>query len=292
MSRATGNPVAFEPTAEGVAVRAFSESYLRRTREGMWSDSRDSLSRLELESRERVLDVGCGSGELTRVLAEECPGEVIGCDVDASLLAFARERGPAAEPTPVVRGDATRLPFADDTFDLVVCQALLINLPDPTVAVREFARVSTNLVAAVEPDNGAVAIDSTVPREATLEGRARRAYLAGIETDVTLGADAAGVFEDAALTVIASERYEHDRSIEPPYDEQALTDARRKATGAGLADDRGTMLEGDLTDEEYDALRSEWRDLGRDVIEQMQDGLYERTETVPFYVTVGHAGSS
>ena len=289
-------------------MRAFSEAYLRRTREGMWAGSREALVPLDLPSRDSVLDVGCGSGELTRVLREDCPGEVVGCDADRALLEFAR--APASndlesnesnestsdqestdcsleEPTQVVTGDATRLPFADDAFDLVVCQALLINLPDPAAAVREFARVSSDLVAAIEPDNGAVRIDSTVPTEATLERRARRAYLAGVETDVTLGADAREVFADVGLEVDSSHRYDHDRSIEAPYDDHALEVARRKATGAGLADDRATMLESDLTGEGYDDLRSAWREMGREVIEQMQTGTYARTETVPFFVTVG-----
>ncbi|USZ71383.1 class I SAM-dependent methyltransferase [Natronosalvus halobius] len=274
-------------------MRAFSEAYLRRTREGMWADSREALSSLDLGSRERVLDVGCGSGELTRVLAEECPGEVVGCDVDRSLLEFAGDSsGPEqASAVPVVQGDAIRLPFADDSFDLVLCQALLINLPDPAVAVQEFARVSSDGVAAVEPDNGAVTVESTVPREAPLERRARRAYLGGIETDVTLGADAREVFESVGLEDVTTVRYDHDRSIESPYDDHALTVARRKATGAGLADDRATMLESDLTDEEYDDLRRAWREMGREVIEQMQAGTYERMETVPFYVTSGRVSS-
>ncbi|MFU8869893.1 class I SAM-dependent methyltransferase, partial [Natronococcus sp.] len=97
-------------------MREFSEAYLERTREGMWDDSRQALAPLELDSRERVLDVGCGTGELSRVLAAECPGEVVGCDADADLLEF------AGEHIPVVAGDALRLPFADDSFDLVVCQ--------------------------------------------------------------------------------------------------------------------------------------------------------------------------
>ncbi|MDG5760936.1 methyltransferase domain-containing protein [Natronococcus sp. A-GB1] len=262
-------------------MREFSEAYLERTREGMWDDSQRALEPLELGSRERVLDVGCGTGELSRVLAAESAGEVVGCDADLELLEF------AGEHVPVVAGDALRLPFLDDSFDLVVCQALLINLPDPEAAIREFARVSSDLVAAVEPDNGAVAVDSSVASEERLEDRARRAYLEGIETDVTLGADAREAFTKAGLELVETRRYDHERTIEPPYGEAALTIAQRKATGAGLSDDRETMLEGDLTNEEYDALRSEWREMGRDVIEQMEERTYRRREAIPFFVTVG-----
>ncbi|ELY81265.1 class I SAM-dependent methyltransferase [Natrinema gari] len=262
-------------------MREFSESYLSRTREGMWADSRAALEPLALDAHDRILDVGCGTGELSRVLAAESSGEVVGCDADPDLLAA------AGEHVPVVAGNAFQLPFPDDAFDLVVCQALLINLPDPAAAVSEFARVSTDLVAAVEPDNAAVEIDSSVDAEGRLERRARRAYLDGVSTDVALGADAREAFEAAGLEVSETRRYDHVRTIEPPYGEPALVAARRKATGAGLADDRETMLSGPLTEAEYDDLRGSWREMGRTVIEQMEAGEYRRTEAVPFFVTVG-----
>ncbi|WP_339102580.1 methyltransferase domain-containing protein [Haloterrigena salinisoli] len=267
-------------------MREFSEDYLRRTREGMWDDSREALEPLALDSRQRVLDVGCGTGELSRVLREETPDDatVVGCDVDRELLEIAADHD---DPVPVVAGDALRLPFADDSFDLVVCQALLINLPDPAAAVAKFARVSTDLVAAVEPNNATVEIDSSVDREDRLERRARSAYLDGVATDVALGADARTAFEDAGLEVCETRRYDHVRTVEPPYSEMALLAARRKATGAGLADDRETMLSGRLTEAEYDDLRSAWREMGRDVIEQMEAREYRREESVPFFVTVG-----
>ena len=265
------------PTA---LVREFSAAYLRRTREGMWA-SLEALAPLALEDRERILDVGCGTGELSRVLAANSPATVIGCDADRDLLDV------AADHVPVVAGDALRLPFADDAVDLVVCQALLINLPEPIAALREFSRVSSDLVAAVEPDNGAVDVDSTVAGEPALERRARRAYLEGVDTDVALGADAAEAFAAAGIEPVASRRYDHVRTVEPPYDDRALADARRKLTGAGLADDRATLLAGGLSPSGYDELRSEWREMGRNVAEQMRTGEYRRTETVPFYVTVG-----
>ncbi len=262
-------------------MREFSEDYLQRTRQGMWDDSRKALAPLALESRKRILDVGCGTGELSRVLEAESSADVIGCDADPDLLAAARDH------VPVVAGDAFRLPFPDDTFDLVVCQALLINLPDPAAALREFARVSSDCVAAIEPDNAAVEIDSSVDAEGPLERRARQAYLEGVPTNVALGADARDAFETAELEVCETRRYDHVRTVEPPYSEGALLAARRKATGAGLADDRETLLAGPLTEAAYDDLRGSWRQMGRDVIAQMETREYRREEAVPFFVTVG-----
>ena len=259
-------------------MRRFTAEYLAATREGMWEDSRASLEPLALGSRERVLDVGAGTGELTRVLREECPGTVVALDADATLL--------PAVADPRVRGDATRLPVPDGTFDLVVCQALLVNLSDPEAAVREFARASRGAVAAIEPDNGAVRIDSTVEAETRLARRTRKLYLEGVDTDATLGA-ARTPFEECGLSGIDVCRYDHERTVEPPYSERALEAARRKASGEGLESDREAVLAGGTTPEEFDDLRQAWRAMGRTVTDQMQDGRYRQREVVPFFVTVG-----
>jgi hypothetical protein len=203
---------------------------------------------------------------------------VIALDADPGLLERAGE--------PSVVGDATRLPLAADSVDLVVCQALLVNLPDPLGALQGFARVSSDLVAVVEPDNSAVTVESTVERESELAGRARRLYLDGASTDPAIG-DAAELFAAAGLTDVTVRRYDHERRVEPPYSESALKDARRKASGAGLDSDRETILDGDASAERFDRLREAWRGMGRAVVEQMQAREYRRCEVVPFYVTVG-----
>ena len=263
-------------------MREFSAEYLDATRRGMWDDSRAALANLDLDARSSILDVGCGTGELSRVLEEESSGEVVGVDADRGLL----DAAPADLPTVV--GDATQLPFRNGAFDLVVCQALLINLPDPAAAVREFARVSDGAVAAIEPDNAAVTVDSTVDAEPRLERRARAAYLEGIETDVTLGGDGTrAAFDAAGLRAVRSTRYDHVRRVEPPYTDDAIESAQRKASGAALREDRETMLAGTADPELLDDLRAAWRSMGRTVIEQMQAGEYRRREVVPFFVTVG-----
>jgi ubiquinone/menaquinone biosynthesis C-methylase UbiE len=262
-------------------VRNFSADYLRRTRAGLWA-SRGALDALDLPSRERILDVGCGTGEFTRVLASEAgDAEVVGVDADPSLLQVAREE----TDLPVVAGDALRLPVRDGAFDLVACQALLVNLPDPTAALREFRRVAGDTVVAVEPDNGDVAVDSTVEREVTLERQVREAYLDGVRTDVAMGEKVAEAFEAAGLVDVRTRRHYHRKVIEPPYSEADLQDATRKATGAGLADHETELRR--AVGDEYDDLRRAWREMGREVVEAMQAETYRRAEVVPFDVTVG-----
>jgi SAM-dependent methyltransferase len=259
-------------------MREFSADYLRRTRRGLW-ESRAALDALDLPAHERVLDVGCGTGELTRVLAEESGGLVVGADADPDLLAVAR----AETGLPVAAADARRLPFSDGAFDLVTCQALLVNLPDPVAALREFRRVSSDLVAAIEPDNADVAVSSTVDSEVDLERRARTAYVAGVETDVA--PDVAAAARDAGLVDVRTRRHYHRKVVEPPYDDADLRDASRKATGAGLADHEAELRR--ALGDEYDDLRAAWRAMGREVVEEMRAGTYRRAEVVPFDVVVG-----
>jgi SAM-dependent methyltransferase len=255
-------------------VRRFDAEYLSHTREGLWAD-RSALEPLALSERGSVLDVGCGTGESTAVFREECDGVVYAIDRDRTLL--------DAVPDPRLQGDALSLPFGDDAVDLVVCQALLINLPDPAGALAEFRRVASEHVAAIEPDNANVEVTSSVPSEERLAARAREHFLAGVETDPTLG----GLrerFEAAGLSDVTVRRHEHVRQVAPPYDDAAVEAARRKALGTAIADRRSTLEAGGAALED---LRSDWRAMGREVVREMATETYERREVVPFYVTVG-----
>ncbi|WP_280587961.1 methyltransferase domain-containing protein, partial [Halorubrum sp. Boch-26] len=113
-------------------MRRFSAEYLEHTRQGMWADGREAIADLELSSRRRVLDAGCGTGELTRVLDAEAGSDatVVGVDADPDLLAVAREE----TGLPYVAGDATRLPLPDDAVVLVVGLVRLIYLFDRAAA--------------------------------------------------------------------------------------------------------------------------------------------------------------
>ena len=263
-------------------MRRFTESYLSRTREGMWAgrEAREALADLDLPSAGLVLDVGCGSGEFTSVLAEESPGRVVGADRDPDLLAAADCEG--------VRADAHTLPFPDDTFDVVACQALLVNLPDPARALRELVRVtrSGGRVAAVEPDNAAVSVASTVDAEAALAERVREFYVAGAETDVALGG-ARDLFESVGLAGVTVRRYEQTLAVEPPYSEGDVRGAARTAKAADLRERRGVLANGGASEAELDELRAAWREMGREAVRQVGEGSYRRRETVPFFVTVG-----
>ena len=244
----------------------------------MWSDDRTALDGLRLDEVSSVLDVGCGEGAFTRVLLEECSesADVVGCDADTALL---REN-----PAPCVRGDAYSLSLRDSSFDFVTCQALLVNLHEPQRAVEEFVRVASNRVACIEPDNSAVRVESTVENEQEVARRSRRLYLEGVGTEVSLGADTAKVLRDAGLEDVSVARYDHTTVVGAPYSEGDIEAVRRKASGEAFSTRRGEMAGDSAT---LDALRDDWRAVGREAARQMREGEYRRSETVPFYVVVG-----
>jgi SAM-dependent methyltransferase len=95
-----------------------------------------------IDRPQEVLDVGCGTGHFTRHVAARLPdSRVVGVDMDAERLAFARTR--CGEPNVrFEQGDLSRLPFDDEGFDLVFSRFVLVHVADPTRAMREMARVA------------------------------------------------------------------------------------------------------------------------------------------------------
>ena len=91
---------------------------------------------------ERVLDVACGTGIVTRLAARRVggTGRVVGLDISPSMLAMARAAALRAA-IEWQEGSATELPFPDGAFDLVLCQQGLQYFPDRPLALREMHRV-------------------------------------------------------------------------------------------------------------------------------------------------------
>jgi SAM-dependent methyltransferase len=93
-----------------------------------------------IRAGDRVLDVACGTGVLSRVVAEAVGpvGSVTGLDLDPGMLAIAARAAPGISWH---RGVAEHLPFRDATFDAVVSQFGLMFFQDRSRALREMWRV-------------------------------------------------------------------------------------------------------------------------------------------------------
>lgn len=93
----------------------------------------------------KVLDCGIGAGDLSLALAElsDRPIQLDGIDVSPNMLSKARQRLEAAEvDATLIEGDARRLPYGDNGFDIVMCAHLLEHFSDPSAALYEMQRVA------------------------------------------------------------------------------------------------------------------------------------------------------
>jgi ubiquinone/menaquinone biosynthesis C-methylase UbiE len=90
----------------------------------------------------RILDLGCGTGIVARVLRERLGGAATIVAVDKSPPMIEKARSVAPE-VDFRLGDAMDLPFANGSFDLVLCQEMLQFVPDRLAALREVRRVLT-----------------------------------------------------------------------------------------------------------------------------------------------------
>ena len=107
-----------------------------------------SLREMRLAGGEKILDVGCGLGQLTRAMARVAgPGmRAVGIERSAEQLSEARRQAIAAGEENLVelrRGDASGFPLREDewgSFDLAHARFLLEHVPDPLTVVRQMVR--------------------------------------------------------------------------------------------------------------------------------------------------------
>ncbi len=106
------------------------------------AEQRRAARALGLAGAHRLLDIACGPGNFTRQLAKRLPddGLAIGLDISEPMLtrAVLDNSGPR---TCYVRGDASTLPFPDETFDAVCCFGALYLMPEPFRVAHEMVRV-------------------------------------------------------------------------------------------------------------------------------------------------------
>jgi SAM-dependent methyltransferase len=97
-----------------------------------------ALDALDVHAGTRLLDVGCGAGRALRLAADR-GADVSGLDAAPGLLAYARRRVPGAT---IIEGELQRLPFPDDSFDVVTGFNSFQYAADPVEALREAKRVT------------------------------------------------------------------------------------------------------------------------------------------------------
>ena len=91
-------------------------------------------------TRSRVLDVGCSAGLITRTLASVSQ-LVVGVDIDPNAVAYAQLHRIADEPALFTAASGEALPFASETFDIVVCNHVYEHVRDSRKLMDEVHRV-------------------------------------------------------------------------------------------------------------------------------------------------------
>lgn len=132
----------------GRTIKAADYDAWYQTPRGRWiGEAESGLLRRMLVPRtgESLLDAGCGTGYFTRQFARDGRLAVTGLDPDRDWLAFAQSHAAGTES--YVGGSVLALPFADDSFDLVVSVTALCFVSDQRRALGEMLRVARRRVA-------------------------------------------------------------------------------------------------------------------------------------------------
>lgn len=105
---------------------------------------RAAVKAATMKKGDRVLDVACGTGDLSFAFARAGAGEVLGVDFTFEMLDIARQKNAASEgkagPVRFATGDAMRLPVPDGQFDVASIAFGIRNVATPQSAINEFAR--------------------------------------------------------------------------------------------------------------------------------------------------------
>ncbi|MEM7127776.1 MAG: methyltransferase domain-containing protein [Chloroflexota bacterium] len=126
-------------------VIGYEEEHERLERQARIGRIDKHLEKFSCRANASVLDAGCGSGSMSRLLANAAPnGHVVGVDTNDDYLQNARRIAEAdgLKNVEFKTGDIFALPFDDDSFDLVWCKYVFQWVNNPSLAIREFCRVT------------------------------------------------------------------------------------------------------------------------------------------------------
>jgi ubiquinone/menaquinone biosynthesis C-methylase UbiE len=220
--------------------RGHSENYFGDYRDFWWNRSFLDLTakRLELKKHHSMLDVGCGHGHWTRILAPYLSqnAEITAVDSEPKWYQENKELKELFERSgnslKLQKGDAQNLPFEENSFDLVTCQTVLIHVPQPARAIAEMKRVLKpgGTLLCVEPNNIVQSLIKTSltkndPIEETLDHIKYRLIIEkgkkeSGQGDNSLGDLLPGMFAMSNLKNIEVRLSDKAIAMYPPYDNE------------------------------------------------------------------------
>jgi arsenite methyltransferase len=108
-----------------------------------WPIAKPTLGLMQIAETDNILDVGCGAGWLSRILAQRAPrGRVVGMDISDEMIHHAREASARQKNLEFVVGSVDQIPWEQDFFDRIITVESSYYWPDPAKGVRELYRVA------------------------------------------------------------------------------------------------------------------------------------------------------
>lgn len=174
--------------------------------DAIWPQEQRLFDRYALPDGARILDLGCGTGEITRRLAVRYPqASVIGVDVlDSNLVLARRDSHALAGRVHYNQGDAFALVDADASFDLVVCRHMSQAVPNFADVVTEITRVLKpgGWIHLLSEDYGMLHMPVGVIDPDRFWNDSAIAYLRGIGCDGRIGRHTPSLLETAGYVDI------------------------------------------------------------------------------------------
>jgi ubiquinone/menaquinone biosynthesis C-methylase UbiE len=174
------------PEMEGMTARWYARQRGTPSQIALYREQAAQLT-AGLPDGAAVLEVAPGPGYLAIEVAKLTRFQVTGLDVSRTMVEIAREHATAAGvAVDFQHGDATAMPFADRSFDLIVCQAAFKNFRRPVTALDEMHRVLRPGGLAVIQDMRKEATTADIDREVrgqhlgAVNGLVTRRVLAGL----------------------------------------------------------------------------------------------------------------
>jgi len=193
------------PHAEQMADESMVRTLDAQAR-AIWPQEVELIRRYQLDPGIRILDAGCGTGEVSSRLAELFPqAQVLGVDIIDAHLAMARERYKSLAPGLAFEHQSIyELTAPNGTFDLTVCRHVLHSIPHADRVIAELVRVTRpgGRLHLIPEDYGMLHFQDGAldPRTFWHEAPARFGEATG--TDLFVGRNTYSILVDLGLTEI------------------------------------------------------------------------------------------
>ena len=197
----------------------------------IWPQELALVRRYTLPAEARILDAGCGTGEISSRLAELFPrARVLGVDIVDHHLDLARARYASLAPRLTFEHQSIfELPDADRTLDLTVCRHVLHSIPHADRVIAELARVTRHggYLHLIPEDYGMLHFQRAPLDPTDFWYHVPKHFSKGTNTDLFIGRDTFGILAALNLTEIAVDYVVVDTIRVPRHTFAAIFEAWR-----------------------------------------------------------------